>query len=80
MPFTFLHNRVQRFDYWDIKLIAGASLCFAWVLARYIPELIDVNPWWWGGLAVFFAVRPLAHFWLPEIGVSASDDPVSLDI
>lgn len=70
MLFPFLHRRVARLDFWDLKLVAGASLCFAWVLARYIPEIIDANPWWWLGIGIFLAVRPLAHFWLPEVGES----------
>ena len=64
MLITALHRRTKQLDYWDLKMVSFSMLCLGLVLARIVPELIDVNPWWWGTVFILFSLRPLYHFWV----------------
>ena len=59
-----LHQRAKRLDYWDLKMLSLAMLFLGFLLARLVPELIDVSPWWWTTLIALFLLRPLYHFWI----------------
>ena len=61
MIFKKLNKLAKQLDYWDIKMSALASVCIGLLLARYVPELVDVNPWWWITLAILLLLRPLYH-------------------
>lgn len=41
-------------------LIAGGAIGF--LKARFIPELLDVNPWVWVTVAILFLIRPVTRF------------------
>lgn len=49
---------------WGILISALlAGICFGLVLARFIPELIDLHPMMWVVLGVLFALKPMgSHF------------------
>jgi hypothetical protein len=59
-----LHRRTKQLDYWDIKMSAAATLFLGFALARVVPELTDVNPWWWATLFLLLVLRPLYHFFV----------------
>ncbi len=40
--------------------VAGEALGL--LKARLVPELLDVNPWWWAFVLVVFLIRPLTRF------------------
>jgi|GEM_PF-662786 len=62
--FNALHQRTKRLDFWDVKLISFGSIAVSFIIARFVPELLDVNPWWWGTLFLLCAMRPFYHFWV----------------
>ncbi len=54
----YFNERVKRFNIYDIKMIQGAAICFALVLAQLIPDLLKVPIYWFIILAILFAIRP----------------------
>lgn len=61
---SIFRDRVRRLDAADISLIKLTVLFAAFIVARFWPELLDVNPWFWATLVVLCAARPLYHFWI----------------
>jgi len=64
MWITTLHRRAKQLDYWDLKMMALSMLCLGFVLGRIVPELLDVNPWWWATVFFLLILRPAYHFWI----------------
>lgn len=60
--FHSLNERVKRLNYWDMKMIAAGAMCLAFIIARSVPELLDINRWWWATLALLFFLRPTYRF------------------
>jgi len=61
-----LHEKVRKFDFWDIPLIKLSVVAFVFIILKLIPAvsvwLSKVNIWWFVlGFAVF-AVRPFIRF------------------
>jgi accessory gene regulator protein AgrB len=58
------YKRTKGLDYWDVKFVGCAGMVLAFMLVRFIPELVDVNFWWWISVFVLFLLRPSYHFWI----------------
>jgi hypothetical protein len=52
-------GRMKKMDLWDIALIKNMGLFFGLFLATVLPILTTVEWYWWLGLFLIFAARPL---------------------
>ena len=59
-------QRVKRFGIVDVKLAQGAAMFFALIIAKLIPQIMDVSVWWFVVLLVGCAMRPAYVFWAKE--------------
>ena len=65
----FLENmdqRVKKCGIIDLKLAQGAAMFFALVIAKLVPDIMDISIWWFVGLLVICAIKPAYVFWLKE--------------
>jgi len=61
-----MNQRVKKFSIIDIKLAQGAAMFFALIIARIIPDIMDLSIWWFVGLLIVCAVKPFYAFWIKE--------------
>jgi hypothetical protein len=57
--FNWMNERAKRFTAWDIKLAQGAAQCLILIIVKLIPQILTISIWWFVGLLIIFAVRPL---------------------
>jgi len=56
---TFFNNRVKRFTIFDIKLVQGSAMIVALIIAKFIPQLLDISLWWFVAALVIVSARPM---------------------
>lgn len=61
-----MNKRVKKFSLIDIKLAQGAAMFVALIIAKLIPEVMDLSIWWFVGLLVICAIKPFYVFWFGE--------------
>ena len=59
-------RRVRRFDIFDVKLAQGAAMFSTLIIAKLIPDIMDVNIWWFVALLIICAAKPFYVFWFKE--------------
>jgi hypothetical protein len=59
-------RRVRRFDIIDVKLAQSVAFFLALVIAKLIPDIMDINIWWFVVLFVLCAIKPVYVFWFKE--------------
>ena len=61
-----LTRRVRRFDIFDVKLAQGAAACFVLIIAKLIPDVMNISIWWFVVLLILCAAKPFYVFWFKE--------------
>jgi len=61
-----MDKRVKKFGIIDVKLAQGAAMFAALTIAKLIPQIMDLSTWWFVGLLVICAIKPVYVFWLKE--------------
>jgi len=61
-----MDKRVKKFGIIDVKLAQGATMFVALIVAKLIPQIMDLSIWWFVLLLVICAIRPAYVFWLKE--------------
>ena len=61
-----MDKRVKKFSIIDVTLAQGAAMFFALIIAKLIPQIMDLSIWWFVVLLVICAIRPVYVFWLKE--------------
>jgi len=61
-----LNQRVRKFDFVDIKLAQFCAFFLALVIAKIIPDLMDISIWWFIVLLILCAIKPFCVFWFAE--------------
>lgn len=61
--FNWMDERVKRFGIWEMKLSQAAAMCFAFIIAKLVPQIMTVSVWWFVLLAVLCAIRPISVFY-----------------
>lgn len=54
-----MNERVKKFSIFDVKLVQGVGIFVALILAKLIPEIMDINIWWFVTLLVICVVKPV---------------------
>jgi hypothetical protein len=61
-----MDKRVKKFGLIDVKLAQGAAMFVALVVAKLIPQIMDLSIWWFVGLLIICAIKPFNVFWFKE--------------
>ena len=54
----FFNERVKRFDIFDIKLVQGIGIFMALIIAKLIPEIMEISIYWFVILLVLCIIKP----------------------
>jgi len=58
----YFDSRAKTLGIVDTKLAQGAAMCFALVIVKLVPEILNLNVWWFVGLSIACAVKPTLVF------------------
>jgi hypothetical protein len=61
-----MNQRVKKFSLIDVKLAQGVAMFFALIIAKLIPDIMDLSIWWFVGLAILCAIKPLYVFYIKK--------------
>ena len=50
----------------DEILAQGAAMFVALIIAKLIPQIMDLSIWWFVVLLIICAIKPACVFWLKE--------------
>ena len=61
-----MDKRVKKFGIIDVKLAQSAAAFFVLVIAKLIPQIMYLSIWWFIGLLIICAIKPVYMFWIKE--------------
>ena len=64
--FEDFDRRVKKFDFIDVKLAQFAAVFFMLIIAKLIPDIMNIRIWWFVALLVLCAAKPFYVFWFKE--------------
>ena len=59
-----MNQRMKKLSIFDMQLFKWAAIFFALIIAKLIPEIMNVNIWWFVGLWILFLIKPFYVFWI----------------
>jgi hypothetical protein len=57
-----LDSRARRLGILETKLAQGAAMCLALVIAKLVPQLLELSVWWFVVAGAACAIRPSIVF------------------
>ena len=64
--FDFFNERVKNLTIFDVKLVQICAMCVILIIAKLIPQIMNINIWWFVVLLVICAIRPMYAFFLKK--------------
>ena len=61
-----MNNRMKKFGILDVKLAGGAAMFIALIVAKLIPQIMDINIWWFVAILVICVIKPFYVFWIKK--------------
>ena len=59
-------QRVKKFDIIDVNLAQVAAMFSTLIIAKLIPDIMDVSIWWFVVLLIVCTAKPFYVFWFKE--------------
>jgi len=59
----YFDERAKRMGIVDTKLVQAAAVFFALVIVKLVPQIMNVNIWWFVGLTILCAIKPVITFY-----------------
>lgn len=63
---SFFNERIRNLNIIDIKLAQAASMCVILIVVKVVPQILQLNIWWFIILAILFGVKPLIALFLKK--------------
>ena len=60
---NYFDKRARRLGILDTKLAQASAICFAFVIAKLVPEIMELSTWWFVLAAILCAIKPLITFY-----------------
>jgi len=61
-----MNKRVKKFSILDVKLAQGAAIFGVLIVAKLIPQIMDINIWWFVTLLVICVIKPFYVFFIKK--------------
>ena len=55
--FKWFNEKVRKLNFVDVKLVAFAGICIGLILAKLIPDVLNINIWWFIVIGGLFLLR-----------------------
>jgi len=59
----YMNQRARKLSVFDLKLVQGVAVFFALIIAKLIPQIMDIDVWWFVGLGILCVMKPCYVFW-----------------
>jgi hypothetical protein len=59
-----MNRRVKKFNLVDVKLAQVTAMFGALIIAKLIPDIMNLSVWWFAAMLIVCAIRPSYVFWL----------------
>ena len=63
---NYLNQRAKNLDVFDIKLAQITAMFFTLIIVKLVPDIMNINIWWFVGLGILSTIKPFYSFWLKE--------------
>lgn len=61
---SFFDSKVKKMDGLDVGLIKWSCIAFGIIIVILFPTIAEVNVWWFIGISIILAIRPLYRVYL----------------
>ena len=61
-----MNKRVKKFSILDVKLVGGIAIFAALIVAKLIPQIMDITIWWFVVLLAICAMKPFYMFFIKK--------------
>jgi len=61
-----MNQRVKKLSFFDVKLVKWAAIFFTLIIVKLIPEIMNVNIWWFVGLCILCTIKPFYVYWIKK--------------
>ena len=61
-----MDRRVKKFTLIDVKLAQVVAMFLALIIAKLIPDIMDISIWWFIVLLIVCTLKPFYVFWFKE--------------
>lgn len=61
-----MDRRVKKFSLIDVKLVQIVAMFLALIIAKLIPDIMDISIWWFVVLLIVCTAKPFYVFWFKE--------------
>ena len=61
-----MNQRVKKLSFFDIQLVKAGNLFFALIIAKLIPEIMNVNTGWFVVLLLLCIIKPFYVAWIKK--------------
>ena len=61
-----MDRRIKKFGIIDEKLAQAAAISFALIIVKLKPQIMDLSIWWFVGLLIVCAIKPLYVFYFKK--------------
>jgi len=61
-----LSQRVKKLSIIDFKLIKYGTVFATLIIVKLIPQIMNINIWWFVGLFILCSIKPVYVFWIKD--------------
>ena len=59
-----VNQRVSKLSIIDVKLAQWCAIFLTLIIVKIIPEIMSINIWWFIGLLILCAIKPMYSFFV----------------
>jgi hypothetical protein len=63
---SYFNKRLKKLSLFDVGLTKWAAVFFGLLLAKLIPQIMDINIWWFVVLCMLFSIKPFYVFYIKK--------------
>ena len=61
-----MNQRVKKLGFFDLQLVKWSTVFFTLIIVKLIPEIVNVNTWWFVLLFILCSIKPLYVAWIKK--------------
>ena len=60
----YFNERVKHLSIFDVKLVQISAMAIALIIVKFVPDILNLNVWWFVALVILASLRPLYVFYV----------------
>ncbi len=62
----YFNGRVKKLTIFDVKLIQLTAMSLILIIAKFVPQMLEISVWWYVGILIVAVIRPLYAFFFKD--------------